>query len=100
MIKKSFVATPVLKDKFWIINEGDTKVGTLARDNDNYIFSGKGEISFYTDKSELLKKFGKNLKENRTQKLVLKPKFMLISTINHSVLKDVLMEKLYWKVRV
>ncbi len=60
MIKKSFVATPVLKDKFWIINEGDTKVGTLARDNDNYIFSGKGEISFYTDKSELLKKFGKN----------------------------------------
>ena len=60
MIKKSFVATPVLKDKFWIINEGDTKIGTLAKDNDNYIFSGKGEISFYTDKSELLKKFGKN----------------------------------------
>ena len=53
-------AKPILKDRFWILEDNGIRVGTLSKDEDKYIFTKKGEISFYKNENQLKKQFGKN----------------------------------------
>jgi hypothetical protein len=53
-------AIPVLNNRFWIMEEEGVRVGTLTKENDSFILSQKGKVSFYEDESQLKKKFGKN----------------------------------------
>lgn len=53
-------AKPVLKNKFWIIEDGEQKLGTLSWDEEKYIFSSKSETCFFNSKRDVKKKFGVN----------------------------------------
>jgi hypothetical protein len=53
-------AKEILDGKFWIVEENSTRVGTLSKDEDRYIFTKKGEVSFFKNESQLKKCFGKN----------------------------------------
>lgn len=56
----SIEAKPILDNKFWIVEDDGVRIGTLTKDEDKYIFSKKGEVSFYKDENQLKKKFGRN----------------------------------------
>lgn len=56
----SITAKPILNNKFWIVEDNGVRIGTLTKDEDKYIFSKKGEVSFYKDEKSLTKKFGRN----------------------------------------
>lgn len=51
-------AKPILEDKFWIVEEAGEKVGTISKNDEGFIFSNKGKITFHSDASDLTKKFG------------------------------------------
>lgn len=54
-------AKPVLKDKFWIIEEDNQRVGTLSWNDDRYIFSSSIETCFFDDTNQMKKKFGSDV---------------------------------------
>ena len=54
-------AKPVLKDKFWIIEEDNQRVGTLSWNDDRYIFSSSIETCFFDDTKQMKKKFGSDV---------------------------------------
>jgi hypothetical protein len=56
----SIKAKAILQDKFWIVEEQGEKVGTLTKNEDGYIFSKKGNISFYQSDKEISNEFGAN----------------------------------------
>ena len=51
-------AKPVLKDKFWIVEQDDQRVGTMSWNDDRYMFSSSIETCFFDNKREMKKKFG------------------------------------------
>lgn len=51
-------AKPVLKDKFWIVEDDNQKVGTLSWNDDRYMFSNSIETCFFDNKRQMKKKFG------------------------------------------
>jgi len=51
-------AKPVLKDKFWIVEDGEEKVGTLSWNDDRFMFSSRAETCFFDNKRQMKKKFG------------------------------------------
>lgn len=56
----------ILKDKFWIVEEGDNKVGTLTWNDDKYVLSSKGTVSFFDNKRQLEKSLGVSITEKQT----------------------------------
>ena len=40
-------AKPVLKDKFWIVEEEGLRVGTLSKNDEGFVVSQKGSVKFY-----------------------------------------------------
>ena len=57
-------ANEILKNKFWIIEDADskTKVGTLSKDNDNrYMYSCDTGSYFYDNKNQVEKTLGEIL---------------------------------------
>jgi hypothetical protein len=51
-------ANPVLKDKFWIVERDDQKIGTMSWNDDRYMFSSQSETCFFENKNQIKKKFG------------------------------------------
>lgn len=51
-------AKSVLKDKFWIVEEDDQRVGTLSWNDDRYMFSSTAETCFFDNTRQMKKKFG------------------------------------------
>ena len=51
-------AKSVLKDKFWIVEEDDQRVGTLSWNDDRYMFSSLAETCFFDNTRQMKKKFG------------------------------------------
>ena len=51
-------ANPILKDRFWIVEKDNQKIGTLSLNDDRYIFSSKQETCFFDNKRQMKKKFG------------------------------------------
>ena len=54
----TIVAKPVLKDRFWIVEDDNKKVGTLSWNDDRYMFSNSIETCFFDNKRQMKKKFG------------------------------------------
>lgn len=53
-------AKPIVADKFWIVENNGERVGTLRKkENNKFILSSTTGNSCYSDKSELVKAFGK-----------------------------------------
>ena len=59
-MKQQITAKEVLENRFWIVEDQGMRVGTLTKDENSFILSRKGEISFYKDEKQLKKQFGKN----------------------------------------
>jgi len=51
-------AKPVLKDRFWIVEQDEERIGTLSWNDDRYMFSNQIETCFFDNKRQLKKKFG------------------------------------------
>lgn len=51
-------AKTILENKFWIVEENGERVGTLTKQDDAFMLSSKGEISFYKSERQLRKTFG------------------------------------------
>lgn len=54
-------AKPIVDGKFWIVEQGGEKIGTLhKKENNKYMLSSKDGSSFFGKKEELVKAFGKD----------------------------------------
>ena len=51
-------AKPVLKDKFWIVEQDEERIGTISLNDDRYMFSNQSETCFFDNKRQMKKKFG------------------------------------------
>ena len=51
-------AKPILKDKFWIVENEHERIGTLSWNDDRYMFSNNTETCFFDNKRQMKKKFG------------------------------------------
>ena len=54
-------AKPVLKDKFWIIENNEERIGTMSWNDDRYMFSTSGETCFFDNKRDMKQKFGADI---------------------------------------
>jgi hypothetical protein len=54
-------AKEILKNKFWIVENGPDKVGTISYDEDRYMFSTSNKNKFFKDKSTLTNELGKSI---------------------------------------
>ena len=51
-------AKQIIKDKFWIVEQEGKSIGTLAWDDERYIFTDSTKIEFFNNKQQVEKKFG------------------------------------------
>ena len=51
-------AKPVLKDRFWIVESDEQRIGTMSWNDDRYMFSSGVETCFFDNKRQMSKKFG------------------------------------------
>jgi hypothetical protein len=54
-------AKPVLKDKFWIIENDEQRIGTMSWNDDRYMFSNKVETCFFDSKRDMKQRFGADI---------------------------------------
>lgn len=54
-------AKQVLKDKFWIVEQDEERIGTMSWNDNRYMFSTHGETCFFDNKREMKKKFGTDI---------------------------------------
>jgi hypothetical protein len=54
-------AKAVVKDKFWIIESEEERVGTVSWNDDRYMFSSRVETCFFNSTHEMEKRFGSNI---------------------------------------
>lgn len=57
----SIRAKEILKNKFWILEEKGSKIGTLSYDDDRYMFSTPEKQTFFNDTTSLKNQLGKTL---------------------------------------
>lgn len=50
-------AKPILKDRFWIVEDETKKIGTLSWNEDRYMFSDGNETCFFDNKKQVSTKF-------------------------------------------
>jgi hypothetical protein len=53
-------AKPLLKDRFWIVEDEGLKIGTLSKDSDGYLLVKSGETKHYDNKKQLVNIYGVN----------------------------------------
>ena len=51
-------AKTILKDKYWIVEDGEKPIGTLSWSDDRYMLSDGNGITFYENERQLKKKLG------------------------------------------
>tara|TARA_B110000503_G_scaffold84323_1_gene128411 strand:+ start:2885 stop:3364 length:480 start_codon:yes stop_codon:yes gene_type:complete len=51
-------AKPILKNKFWIVENEGNRIGTMSLSDDRYMFSSNIETCFFDNKRQMKKKFG------------------------------------------
>ena len=54
-------AKPVLKDKFWIIENDEERIGTMSWNDDRYMFSNSNGTCFFDNKRQMKKRFGADI---------------------------------------
>jgi len=58
-MKMTIKAKPVLKDKFWIVEEDGKRVGTLSVAEDRFMLTSPNETRYFDSSRALKNKFGK-----------------------------------------
>ena len=53
-------AKPIIDDKFWIVEEQGTRVGTLRKNEDKFILSNEQGVKVYANKKSITNEFGKD----------------------------------------
>lgn len=53
-------AKPILKDKFWIVEDEGVRIGTITINDDKFMLSDKSGTRFYENEKQLKKKLGKD----------------------------------------
>jgi len=56
----------LLKDKFWIVEAQGERIGTLAFDNEKYVYSNSAETKFFDNKSQVKKFLGIDIRKSVT----------------------------------
>ena len=88
-------AKPVLKDKFWIVEQDGVRIGTLGISDDKFVLSSNEDVKFFDSKRQLEKTFGKDLfekfiTEKVTEKVVDKEVHgYATTTVPHNPMYDV-----------
>ena len=54
-------AKPIVKDKFWIVENNEERIGTMSWNDDRYMFSSRVETCFFDNKRQMKKKFGADI---------------------------------------
>jgi|TARA_R110001592_G_scaffold259427_5_gene523405 hypothetical protein len=54
-------AKPVLKNKFWIVEQEGVRIGTLSKEDEGFVVHTKGSIQLFKSENQLKRKLGKNL---------------------------------------
>lgn len=54
-------AKPIVKNKFWIIEDEGIRIGTLCLDEDKYMFSSPQGTKYFDSEKALRKTFGKDI---------------------------------------
>jgi hypothetical protein len=54
----TLTAKPILKDKFWIVENDGERIGTMSWNDDRYMFSNSVETCFFDNKRQISKRFG------------------------------------------
>jgi hypothetical protein len=54
-------AKPILKDKFWIVEDEGVRIGTLSVAEDKFMFSGPQGTKYFDSERALKKTFGKDV---------------------------------------
>lgn len=57
----AIIAKTILKDKFWIMESNDQKIGTLSYNDERYMFSSPEETCFFNNTRQIKKRFGQEL---------------------------------------
>lgn len=55
----------ILKNKFWIVEENNNKVGTLTWNDEKFVLSSKEGVSFFDNKKQLEKTLGVKITEKQ-----------------------------------
>jgi hypothetical protein len=70
-------AKPIVKNKFWIVEDEGIKIGTLCLNEDKYMFSSPQGTKYFDSERALKKTFGKDIliaqveeKKTTTEKIV------------------------------
>lgn len=75
----NITAKTIVDDKFWILEEDGTKIGTLRKkENNKFMLSAKGQDRYFSKKDELTKMFGKDFFGSKIK-----------ATISHTEIRDV-----------
>lgn len=53
----SYFAKPILKDKFWILEENNIRVGTISWNEDRFVVSNASGTHFFKNKKQLTAKY-------------------------------------------
>jgi hypothetical protein len=54
-------AKPIIKDKFWIVEQGGTKFATLRKiEDEKFVLSNESGVKIFDNKESLTKQFGKD----------------------------------------
>lgn len=54
-------AKPIVKNKFWIVEDEGIRIGTLCLDEDKYMFSSPQGTKYFDSEKALKKTFGKDI---------------------------------------
>ena len=56
----TFKATPILQDKFWIVEQAGETIGTLSKNDEGFVVNSQGKVNLYKNENQLKRTFGKN----------------------------------------
>jgi hypothetical protein len=61
-------AKPILKNRFWVVEDEGKRIGTLSWNEDKYIFSNKKETVFFNNKKQINTKLGSTVEWEKPSK--------------------------------
>lgn len=86
-------AKPILKDKFWIVEDNGVKIGTIGLTDDKFVLTSPNGAEFFDSKRQLEKTFGNELFEKfiseKTENVDFEVNGFATNTVPHNPMYDV-----------
>lgn len=61
-------AKPILKNRFWVVEDQGNRIGTISWNDEKYIFSNNRETVFLNNKNQISKRLGSKIKWEKPAK--------------------------------